>query len=91
MGKSSLQIIKPERETQNRVIALFRDALNFRYLGNRSDTMQKVLSSRSRMERVVEDTHNARFQALMDQHLPKWRSHRETLNRLPVLHESWGY
>lgn len=30
-------IVKPERETQNRVVALFRDALNYRYLGNRSD------------------------------------------------------
>jgi predicted metal-dependent hydrolase len=36
-------------------------------------------------------THNARFQSLMDQHHPKWRSHRETLNRLPVRTESWGY
>ncbi len=30
-------IIQPERATQNRVIALFRDALGYRYLGNRSD------------------------------------------------------
>jgi type I restriction enzyme R subunit len=30
-------IVKPERETQDRVVALFRDALNYRYLGNRSD------------------------------------------------------
>src|SRR5258706_5556672 len=28
---------KPERVTQNRVIALFRDELNYRYLGDRSD------------------------------------------------------
>ena len=28
---------KPERDTQNRVIALFRDELGYRYLGNRSD------------------------------------------------------
>jgi hypothetical protein len=27
----------------------------------------------------------------MDQHHPKWRSHQQTLNRLPVRHESWGY
>jgi len=30
-------IVKPERETQSRVVALFRDALGYRYLGNRSD------------------------------------------------------
>jgi hypothetical protein len=23
--------------------------------------------------------------------MPKWQSHRETLNRLPIRHESWGY
>lgn len=28
---------KPERETQNRVIALFRDELKYRYLGDHSD------------------------------------------------------
>jgi predicted metal-dependent hydrolase len=40
---------------------------------------------------LLEPTHNARFQSLMDQHHPKWRSHQQTLNRLPVRHESWGY
>jgi hypothetical protein len=40
---------------------------------------------------LLEPTHNARFIALMDHHMPKWRSHQQTLNRLPVRHESWGY
>jgi hypothetical protein len=40
---------------------------------------------------LLEPTHNALFQALMDQHLPKWRSNQQTLNRLPVRQESWGY
>ena len=40
---------------------------------------------------LLEPTHNARFIALMDQFMPKWQSHRQTLNRLPVRHESWGY
>ena len=31
------KIGKPERETQNRLIALFRDELNYRFLGDRSD------------------------------------------------------
>lgn len=40
---------------------------------------------------LLEPTHNARFVALMDQHMPKWRSHQDTLNRLPVRHEHWSY
>jgi type I restriction enzyme R subunit len=144
-------IVKPERDTQNRVIALFRDALGYRYLGNRSDradnsnideelladhlvksgyTLDQISRAihllrvesenpnRSLYENnkavysmlrygvpvkieagkvtdtvmhLLEPTHNARFQALMDQHHPKWRSHQQTLNRLPVRHESWGY
>jgi len=40
---------------------------------------------------LLEPTHNARFIALMHQHMPKWRSHQQTLNRLPVRQESWGY
>lgn len=30
-------LIQPERKTQQRVVALFRDVLGYRYLGNRSD------------------------------------------------------
>jgi predicted metal-dependent hydrolase len=40
---------------------------------------------------LIEPTHNTRFIALMDHYLPKWRYHRQTLNRLPVRHESWEY
>src|SRR5260370_38803064 len=43
------------------------------------------------MAHLLEPTHNARFMALMDQFMPKWQSHRDTLNRLPVQHESWDY
>jgi predicted metal-dependent hydrolase len=43
------------------------------------------------MAHLLEPTHNARFMALMDQFMPKWESHREHLNRLPVQHESWDY
>lgn len=40
---------------------------------------------------LLEPTHNARFVALMDQHLPKWRSHQDALNCLPVRHEQWSH
>ncbi len=40
---------------------------------------------------LLEPTHNARFVALMDRYLPKWRSCRAALNRLPLRHEAWDY
>lgn len=38
---------------------------------------------------LLERPHNERFTALMDRHLPSWRSYREELNRMPLGHESW--
>lgn len=32
---------------------------------------------------LIEASHNARFKSLMDKFLPKWRLHREELNRFP--------
>ncbi len=43
------------------------------------------------MAHLLEPTHNARFVALMDRFMPRWQTHRATLNRLPVRHESWQY
>jgi len=43
------------------------------------------------MIHLIEPTHNPNFVALMTHHMPQWRSHRETLNRLPVKHEEWKY
>jgi len=40
---------------------------------------------------LLEPTHNARFIALMDRFMPKWRHDREALNRLPVRQETWSY
>lgn len=40
---------------------------------------------------LLEPTHNPRFVALMDMHLPHWQQLRKQLNRLPVRHEDWGY
>ncbi|GKS68722.1 metal-dependent hydrolase [Nitrosomonas sp. PY1] len=41
------------------------------------------------MTHLLEPTHNSRFIALMDQFMPKWRSYREELNRLPARYEDW--
>lgn len=43
------------------------------------------------MVHLLEPTHNQRFVAIMDRLLPQWQSHRDSLNRLPVRHEDWGY
>lgn len=40
---------------------------------------------------LLERTHNGRFMAIMDQHLPVWRLHRQELNAAPLAHESWTY
>lgn len=41
------------------------------------------------MVHLLERDHNDRFIALMDKHLPHWRSHRRELNAEPLAHESW--
>ena len=40
---------------------------------------------------MLERHHTERFTAIMDQHLPQWRSRRQELNSAPLAHESWAY
>ena len=40
---------------------------------------------------LLERSHNDKFVALMNEHMPKWRFHREELNRLPFRHTDWKY
>lgn len=40
---------------------------------------------------LLERYHNERFIALMEQHLPTWRTWREMLNHAPLAHENWSY
>jgi predicted metal-dependent hydrolase len=40
---------------------------------------------------LLERHHTERFTALMDRHLPQWRSRRQELNSAPLAHESWAY
>jgi predicted metal-dependent hydrolase len=40
---------------------------------------------------LLERNHNDRFVSLMNKFMPKWRMHRDELNRLPVAHNDWGY
>ncbi|KKI37488.1 metal-dependent hydrolase [Burkholderia vietnamiensis] len=43
------------------------------------------------MIHLMERHHNDRFTALMDRHLPHWRTYREELNRAPLAHEDWTH
>lgn len=43
------------------------------------------------MAHLLEPTHNARFQSLMDRLMPGWKNYSRILNRLPVRHEEWDY
>lgn len=40
---------------------------------------------------LLERHHNNVFIKHMDHYMPKWRFHRDELNRLPVAHMDWGY
>jgi predicted metal-dependent hydrolase len=40
---------------------------------------------------LIERKHNERFIAMLDEHLPHWRSVREMLNSAPLAHEAWTY
>ncbi len=40
---------------------------------------------------LLERNHNDRFVSLMNKFMPKWRLHRDELNKLPVAHNDWGY
>ncbi|MBU0586901.1 M48 family metallopeptidase, partial [Candidatus Micrarchaeota archaeon] len=38
---------------------------------------------------LIEEKHSDKFMALMNKHLPKWKSEKEELNRLILAHEEW--
>ena len=40
---------------------------------------------------LIEPSHNERFMALLDSHMPKWKFLRDELNRLPFGHVEWRY
>ena len=39
---------------------------------------------------LIEEKHSNKFMSLLDQHLPKWKSEKEELNRLILAHEEWS-
>ncbi len=40
---------------------------------------------------LIERSHNQRFTALMDEHMPHWRQIRKRLNTEPLGHDTWSY
>lgn len=43
------------------------------------------------MVHLLERKHNDRFMAYLNKYMPRWRSYKEELNRLPVSHLDWEY
>ena len=43
------------------------------------------------MVHLIERRHTDRFRDLMDRLLPRWRQHRDELNRAPLAHHEWTY
>ena len=43
------------------------------------------------MVHFIERRHSDRFRELMDGIMPRWRAHRDELNRAPLAHEEWTY
>lgn len=43
------------------------------------------------MVHLLERNHSERFRELMNRLLPQWRTHRQQLNRAPLVHEDWEY
>ncbi len=48
-------------------------------------------SSSTKWSTCWSGTTTARFIAILDEHLPQWRSHRYLLNSTPLAHETWKY
>ncbi len=40
---------------------------------------------------LLERNHNDRFTAIMDNHMPTWRTYKDELNITPLGHETWSY
>jgi hypothetical protein len=40
---------------------------------------------------LLDDPANDRFVAMMDKHLPQWRTRRQELNAAPLPHDDWVY
>jgi predicted metal-dependent hydrolase len=43
------------------------------------------------MVHLLERKHNDRFMAYLDKFMPRWKTYKEELNRLPVSHMDWEY
>lgn len=43
------------------------------------------------MAHLIERHHNDRFIAILDRHLPHWKTYRDELNAAPLAHEDWTY
>lgn len=63
--------------------------LNLELAKKKSECLEYVLVHE--MVHLHERRHDEAFIALMDQHLPSWRSRRDLLNKAPLAFEDWRY
>lgn len=63
--------------------------LNLELAKKPSECLEYVLVHE--MVHLLERHHDDRFKEYMDRFLPRWRIHRDTLNRMPLRHEDWSY
>ena len=78
---SRVQGGKLKAKAEIRVATVFRDAPE--------DFLRMIVVHE--LAHLIEPTHNAHFQAVMDGAMPQWRHFRQELNQLPVRHEEWEY
>lgn len=70
-------------------IAARRIWLNLELIKKPSQCLEYIIAHE--LVHLLERHHNDRFTALMDEHLPHWRSLRKQLNSEPLCHEDWSY
>lgn len=86
-GRILVQRMKTKWGSCNAASGLIR--LNTELARKPSDCLEYIVVHE--LIHLIEPTHNARFQALMDDAMPHWRHLRHELNQLPVRHEEWDY
>jgi len=77
--------------TQQRVVAFFREALGYAYLGHWKDRLDNSNVKEALLTHWLKGQGHSDKIIKMDLLMPSWRLRRGELNRAPLAHEGWGY